>query len=92
TTLATSSISNMPERCTTRPTQTYLSASGCAITCGTQINCIADMGVVVPCGCTSVAIRPVTTIVCPTNTHCFQCQSAWGFHTQYETGCSGSAT
>lgn len=81
----------MPDKCTTRPTQTFFSTgTGCAISCPTQINCFADYGVLVPCGCTSVAVRPVTTTICPPDTRCFQCYSGWGIVTQYETGCAGS--
>ncbi|KAK4209534.1 hypothetical protein QBC37DRAFT_254003, partial [Rhypophila decipiens] len=88
TTIATQTTSLLPEHCTTRPASTRFSTSGCAITCSTlYTNCIADMGLIIPCGCTSVAVRPVTTYVCPSNKACFQCQTGWGLHKETETGC-----
>ncbi|KAK3315239.1 hypothetical protein B0H66DRAFT_337560 [Apodospora peruviana] len=77
----------MADSCTTRPTQTYYSTSGCAIDCPATINCTADEGLIIPCGCTSVAVRPVTTTICASRTPCLQCTTGWGLVVRSETDC-----
>ncbi|KAK0706644.1 hypothetical protein B0T26DRAFT_628451, partial [Lasiosphaeria miniovina] len=85
------SVTVLPSSCTTRPTQTYYSSSGCDINCPNQINCYADFAVTVPCGCKSVAVRPLTTTICATRSPCFQCHTGWGIATLFES-CSATAT
>ncbi|KAK3946227.1 hypothetical protein QBC46DRAFT_402596 [Diplogelasinospora grovesii] len=102
----------MPESCTTRPTQTFYSTSGCDIACTDTAWCIMDCkppdpltrpytqlmvnndmkdAVTLSCGCTSVAVRPTTTTICPTKSNCQQCTTGWGIATIMQTGCSPAA-
>ncbi|KAL2123508.1 hypothetical protein VTJ04DRAFT_3963 [Mycothermus thermophilus] len=73
----TSYSSGWPESCTFRPTQTYYSSSGCAITCDAGF-CIRDEPATISCGCPTVFIETQYTTVCPTTSPCYQCHSAWG--------------
>ncbi|KAK0639924.1 hypothetical protein B0T16DRAFT_432486 [Cercophora newfieldiana] len=76
-TTTTPTTTSLPASCTTVPTQTFYSTSGCALKCATGF-CVRDDAVTIPCGCTSVAIHPTTITVCPTTTPCYQCYTGWG--------------
>ncbi|KAK0635102.1 hypothetical protein B0T17DRAFT_30801 [Bombardia bombarda] len=73
--------------CTYRPTQTFLSSSGCAFSCTATAQCTMDAALTKPCGCTSVVVRPVTTTVCPTRSPCIQCTTGWGIAIVSESPC-----
>ncbi|KAK0622640.1 hypothetical protein B0T14DRAFT_514190 [Immersiella caudata] len=77
TTLTTTTTTTLPASCTTTPTQTFYSSSGCALSCSTGF-CVTDAAVTIPCGCSKVAISPTTITVCPTKTPCYQCYTGWG--------------
>ncbi|KAK0630926.1 hypothetical protein B0T17DRAFT_235117 [Bombardia bombarda] len=74
---STTITASMPESCIFRPTQTFYSSSGCALTCSSGF-CVIDAPVTISCGCPSVEITPTTITTCPTKTPCYQCYTGWG--------------
>ncbi|KAK4450952.1 hypothetical protein QBC34DRAFT_459338 [Podospora aff. communis PSN243] len=76
-TTLTTTTTTLPASCTTTPTQTFYSSSGCSLSCSTGF-CITDAAVTISCGCSRVAISPTTITVCPTKTPCYQCYTGWG--------------
>ncbi|KAL2116997.1 hypothetical protein VTJ04DRAFT_9165 [Mycothermus thermophilus] len=85
-------VTDTPDNCVFRPEATWYKPTGCDIECTSTVPCIADAAVTVPCGCSSVQVKPTTTTLCPTHTsQCeTQCQTGWGIATFYETGCTDS--
>ncbi|KAK0619474.1 hypothetical protein B0T14DRAFT_519365 [Immersiella caudata] len=71
--------------CTSTATATWFATSGCAIPCGTQVQCIGDYGVGVPCGCDRVSVTVTTTTICPRISPCIQCRTGWGIATYYSS-------
>ncbi|KAK4101338.1 hypothetical protein N658DRAFT_496214 [Parathielavia hyrcaniae] len=92
TTKQTLSTSGLPASCTYRPTATHFATSGCDIPCPTEPLCIADMIVVLPCGCDSAVVSPTTVTVCPTQSPCFRCSTGWGIATTTDSNCPPSST
>ncbi|KAL2258403.1 hypothetical protein VTK26DRAFT_8292 [Humicola hyalothermophila] len=82
-------VTSYPDSCTYRPTQTYYSSSGCALSCSTRF-CIIDAPATISCGCPTVFIETQTVTVCPTATPCWQCTTGWGTFIYTET-CTSTA-